>query len=191
VGGTGNDTYIVYAGTDQVIENPGEGTDTVRSSVSFALPDNVENLTLTGTAAINGTGNSLANVITGNASANVISGGGGADTLTGGAGADQYAFIAISDSPSGAADLITDFSGKKGQGDKIDLSAIDAISNTAANDAFTLVNKFNGHAGQAYSSYDSHAGTTNIYLDVNGDRSADMVIQLSGHINLATADFIF
>jgi Ca2+-binding RTX toxin-like protein len=190
-GGTGDDTYIVYAGTDQVIENPGEGTDLVRSSVSLTLAANVENLTLTGTAAINGTGNGLANVITGNASANVITGGGGGDTLIGGAGADRYTFTAISDSTSGAADLIMDFSGKKGQGDKIDLSAIDANANTAANDAFKLVNKFNGHAGQAYSSYDIHSGTTNIYLDVNGDRLADMVIQLSGNVNLTMADFIF
>ena len=201
-GGTGDDTYIVYAATDQVIEKAGEGTDTVRSSFSYTLGNDLENLTLTGTAATNGTGNGLANVITGNSAANVITGGGGGDTLvgggggdmlTGGAGADRFKFTATSDSAPGAADVITDFSGKTGpraQGDKIDLSAIDANSNTAANDAFSLVNKFSGQAGQAYSSYDKQSGTTSIYLDVDGDRSPDMVILLLGHVNLTTSDFI-
>lgn len=190
-GGAGNDTYVIYAAIDQVIENPGEGTDLVRSSISYALADNLENLTLTGTTAINGTGNGVANVIIGNSAANLITGGGGGDTLTGGAGADRFKYTDMSDSAPGAPDLITDFSGKKGQGDKIDLSAIDAKANTAANDAFKLVQKFNGHAGQAYSSYDSQSGTTNIYLDVDGDRSADMVIHLLANLNLAASDFIF
>ncbi|MEO6255204.1 MAG: calcium-binding protein [Sphingomicrobium sp.] len=192
-GGTGDDTYIVYSATDHVVEQTGEGTDLVRSSASFALSDNVENLTLTGTAAINGTGNGLANTIIGNSAANVISGGGGADRLTGGLGGDIFKFTALSDSAPGASDLITDFSGLKGkpaQGDKIDLSAIDANSHTGANDAFALVNKFTGHAGQAYASWDKQSGTTKVYLDVDGDRSADMVIQLSGHLNLVAGDFI-
>jgi len=192
-GGTGDDTYVVYDGSDQVVENSGQGTDTVRSSVSYSLPDNVENLTLTGAGAINGTGNGAANAITGNAAANLIIGGSGADTLRGAAGADTFKFTALSDSAPAAADVIMDFSGKKGghpQGDKIDLSAIDANTGTGANDAFTLVNKFSGQAGQAYSSYDSHAGLTHIYLDVNGDRSADMLINLQGHLNLTAADFI-
>jgi Ca2+-binding RTX toxin-like protein len=190
-GGAGNDTYVVYAASDQVIENFGEGTDTVRSSASYALGDNVENLTLTGTTAINGTGNGLGNLIIGNSAANVIIGGGGVDTLTGGAGADLFKFIALSDSAPGAADLITDFISSKKGGDKIDLSAIDANSHTLANDAFTLVSKFTGHAGQAYTSYDKQSGMTNIYLDVDGDRSADMVIHLSGHLSLTAGDFIF
>ena len=190
-GGTGNDTYVVYAATDQVIENAGEGTDTVRTSVSLALPDNVENLTLTGAAAIDGTGNNLANAITGNSGANVIIGGGGADVLSGAAGADRFKFLALSDSAPGFEDLITDFSGRKGQGDKIDLSAIDANSNTAANDAFSLVNKFSGKAGQLVVDYDKQTGLTSISLDVNGDRLADMVIELSGQVKLAASDFIF
>ena len=148
---------------------------------------------LTGSTAINGTGNGLANAITGNAGANVIIGGAGADTFTGGAGADTFRFTALSDSTAAAGDHIVDFSGKKGmrpQGDKIDLSAIDANSATGANEAFTLVNKFNGHAGQAYFSYDAHAGTTDVYLDVDGDKAADMVIHLDGHVTLTSADFI-
>ena len=87
-GGLGNDTYIVDLLGDQAIENPGEGTDTVNASISFTLGANVEKLTLTGAASINGTGNSLANTITGNAAANILTGLDGNDTLNGGAGAD-------------------------------------------------------------------------------------------------------
>jgi Ca2+-binding RTX toxin-like protein len=187
-GGTGNDTYIVYKASDQVIEKVGEGTDSVRSSGSYALSDNVENLTLIGTGAINGTGNGLANVIIGNARANVITGGGNADTLTGAGGADRFKYAALSDSAPGAADRITDF--KKTQGDKIDLSVLDANTNTAANDAFKFVSAFTGQAGQVYASYNAGSGTTNIYLDVNGDSTADMVIQLSGQVSLTGGDFI-
>ena len=90
IGGLGNDTYIVDAPGDIVIENTGEGTDTVQSSISYALVANVENLTLTGTTAINATGNELNNIITGNSGNNILDGGAGADTLTGGAGNDTY-----------------------------------------------------------------------------------------------------
>ncbi|AFZ24601.1 Ca2+-binding protein, RTX toxin [Cylindrospermum stagnale PCC 7417] len=90
IGGTGNDTYIVDTITDTITENANEGTDTIQSSVSFSLAalTNVENLTLTGTAAINGTGNTGNNVITGNSGNNTLNGGAGNDTLDGGAGVD-------------------------------------------------------------------------------------------------------
>jgi len=98
IGGRGNDTYIVdtiaslFVPGDMVIENANEGTDTVRASVSYTLPDNVENLILTGRTNINGTGNSLNNIITGNTGNNILNGGAGADTLTGGTGADTFVF---------------------------------------------------------------------------------------------------
>ena len=87
-GRLGNDIYVIDNVGDVVIENVGEGTDTVQSSISHSLVADVENLTLTGIAAINGTGNDLNNNIVGNAAANVLTGGGGNDTLNGGTGAD-------------------------------------------------------------------------------------------------------
>ena len=90
IGGLGNDTYIVDNPGDVVIENPNEGIDTVQSSITYTLGANIENLTLTGIASINGTGNSLNNIITGNSADNVLDGGTGADTLIGGLGNDTY-----------------------------------------------------------------------------------------------------
>lgn len=86
----GNDTYIVNHSGDVVIEAAAQGTDTIMSSVSYSLPNNVENLTLTGSGNINGTGNSLANVLSGNSGNNTLDGGAGADRMAGGAGNDTY-----------------------------------------------------------------------------------------------------
>lgn len=88
IGGLGNDTYTVDQAGDVVVELAGEGTDKVQASFTYTLGDHLENLTLTGSAAINGSGNSLNNVITGNTAANLLVGGAGNDTLNGGAGAD-------------------------------------------------------------------------------------------------------
>ena len=97
IGGSGDDSYSVDNVSDVVTEDANAGTDLVSSSVSYLLPINVENLTLTGTAALNGTGNDQANVMVGNAANNQLNGGSGADILIGGRGNDSYIIDNASD----------------------------------------------------------------------------------------------
>ncbi|BFU93210.1 MAG: hypothetical protein NTAFB01_43970 [Nitrospira sp.] len=85
-GGVGNDTYVIASAGDVITENQNEGIDTALSAVSYQLSDNVENLTLTGMAAINSIGNEMNNVLTGNSATNVLTGEVGDDTYVVGAG---------------------------------------------------------------------------------------------------------
>jgi Ca2+-binding RTX toxin-like protein len=86
-GGLGDDRYFVTAG--DLLADSG-GIDTVESGVTWILANGFENLLLTGTANINGTGNSGNNIIAGNSGNNAISGRDGDDFLTGGAGNDTF-----------------------------------------------------------------------------------------------------
>jgi Ca2+-binding RTX toxin-like protein len=89
IGGAGNDSYTVDNANDLVTEKTAEGIDLINSSVSYQLSANVENLTLTGKAAINASGNADNNILTGNAGMNSLSGNEGMDTLLGLAGNDS------------------------------------------------------------------------------------------------------
>jgi Ca2+-binding RTX toxin-like protein len=208
VGGTGDDRYLVGSG-DTVVEASGEGNDSVYALSSYVLTagQHVEFLAAFnggGTDALDLTGNELNNVIQGNAGANVLLGAagsdyliglGGADTLdggegqdflVGGAGADVFRFTSVSHSPLGLADTISDFESGI---DKIDLSAIDADSTTAGDQAFTFLGSgaFTNHAGELR--YEQIGGQFHIFGDVDGNGSADLHIVAYAPA-LTASDFI-
>jgi Ca2+-binding RTX toxin-like protein len=144
VGGTGDDTYVVDSATDTITENSSEGTDTVQSGATITLASNVENLTLTGSSGINGTGNTLANVITGNSGNNTLTGGDGNDTLDGGAGTDTLVGGADNDTyiVDSATDTITE--GSSAGTDTVLSSATITLTTNVENLTLTGSSNING-----------------------------------------------
>ncbi len=144
IGGDGNDTYTVDNLGDIVTENFNDvlaGVDTVNSSVSFTLGFGLENLNLTGSDNIDGTGNSNNNVINGNSGSNIINGGFGNDTLVGGASADKFVFNSLFE----GIDVIQDFSFS--ESDKIQISQSGFGSSSSNDFSYNTANgdlSFNG-----------------------------------------------
>ena len=134
-------------------------------------------------------GSAGADALTGNGLANALNGGAGKDTMTGLAGADRFVFTSAAHSAVGAnADRITDFS--HAQGDRIDLTAIDASTGAAGDQAFAFLGTgaYTGVAGQLR--YSVVGGVTTIAGDINGDKASDFHIQLTGAVNLVAGDFV-
>ncbi len=195
-GGAGADTLDGGAGTDTA----SYFTSAVGVSVSLATGagsgGDAQGDVLTGVEVLSGsqgndslTGDAGANTLQGWNGSDVLTGGNGKDTLTGGAGADRFAYGSAAESTVGAdADRITDFT--RTQNDRIDLSAIDASTALAGNQAFSFIGTglYTGVAGQLR--YAVTNGVTTIAGDVNGDKVSDFHIQLTGSIALLAADFI-
>ena len=205
-GRAGNDTYVVDYATDKVIEtSAAHGTDKVLSAISYKLPEYVEHLTLTGTAAINGSGNSLANRLTGNGGDNVLRGGAGIDTISGGvgndslyggsggdvlkgeAGADRFYFDSA---PGGSnADRILDFSAAD---DAIwldrDIFAAIAANGTLSAAAFRVGTRAADASDRII--YDKPDGQIFYDADGNGAGAALLLATVTPGITLTNADFV-
>jgi Ca2+-binding RTX toxin-like protein len=206
LGGAGNDTFILNSRGDRISD--ASGTDHVKSAFSYTLGAGFDSLTLTGSGAFNGTGNSLRNVLVGNNVANTLSGGGAKDTLngsggndilvggaaadryTGGTGADRFQFKAKADSTVavGGRDTILDF--VRSQGDRVDLTALDANLRKAGNQAFDFIGAkaFGGDAGELR--FSKGSGSTLVRADINGDRKADFAFAFDDPLALIARDFL-
>jgi len=124
--------------------------------------------------------------IYGNGGDDVIVGGAGSDSMRGGAGADRFVVENTADTPTSGRDWIIDFS--HAEGDRIDLSGIDAIA-SGANDAFSFVSAFSGVAGQLIVT--GTPGNVLVQGDVNGDSVADFTILVTGQaVPLVASDFV-
>ncbi len=152
VGGKGDDRYIGDSSSDKITEVAGQGSDRVTSSVSYTLASNLEQLTLSGSAAINATGNSLANLLTGNSGANRLNGGSGADSMVGGAGNDTYVV-------DHTGDRITDTSGI----DTVESSIAYALAATLERLTLTGSSSVNGSGNAGVNVLTGNSG--NITLD--------------------------
>lgn len=168
-GGSGNDSLSGLGGNDRL--NGGNHNDTL----------------------IGGGGRDTLN---GGNGADAIFGGGGLDIMTGGAGADTFVFLTARESTASTrrTDKIKDF--RPGQ-DKIDLSAIDASTVFDGDDAFVFRGQKpfgQSNQGEVYFEKVDAPGSTNdrtyVYLDTDGDRAPEMVIELTGLHNLTAGDFI-
>lgn len=187
-GGEGNDTLNGGKGDDKLdggngndLLLGGKGNDTLKGGNGN---DNLDG----------GKGNDS---LKGGAGNDTLTGGGGQDTLSGGSEADTFRFVAVTDSTNKKPDFITDFS--QAQGDKIDLSAIDAIATTpGVNDAFVLDGKgkadtavAEGHIGWFTVNKPGNANDrTFIRINNDADAAIDMTIELKGVVKLVAADFI-
>ncbi len=204
-GGDGDDILRGGAGADDL--DGGAGTDTASyytglAGVAVSLVTGIgsggaaEGDTLAGIENLAGSqgndslvGNSGANALNGSNGNDILTGAGGKDMLTGGAGADRFVYSSTAQSPVGAgADRIADFS--HAQGDRIDLSGIDANTDAAGDQAFGFIGTaaYSGVAGQLR--YAVSGGVTTIAGDVDGDKVSDFQIQLTGSIALVAGDFV-
>ncbi len=210
-GGLGNDTYIVGTG-DTIVENANEGTDTVQAAISINLGSyaNIENATVTGTAALTLTGTTGTNVLTGNSGANILDDGsttltvGSADTLVGGAGNDTYyvhnAGDVINEASGGGTDLVNFYDVT--DGDTYTLSAnvenltlqgtanINGTGSTVSNVITGNAgdNVLDGGGGTAVDTFIGGAGNDTYHIYVAADKITESTLASGGTADTVIAD---
>lgn len=184
-GGAGDDLYLVDDSGDSVVEATGGGIDTVVSTVSYRLGLHQDNLILSGTDALTGTGNALANLITGNRGDNALNGGGGADVLTGGLGADRFIFRSALGGDN--VDAIADFT--IGQ-DRIILGR-KHFDQIGPDGALATAAFHNGPAADADHRILYDAATGHIFYDSDGSGAAAAILfaTVTPGMALSAADF--
>jgi hypothetical protein len=168
-GGADNDIYVVDNAGDVVTEVAAEGTDTVRTHISYTLGVNVGNLELVGSSGISGTGNALDNEITGNDYYNVIEGGGGADTINGGDGLDTASYAG-----SSAGVVVNLLTGVTAGGDAAGdtLVSIERLLGSANDDVLVGTHGGNYIDGSGGADYMRGLGGRDTYI---GDNTGDIV----------------
>jgi Ca2+-binding RTX toxin-like protein len=176
-----NDTYDGAAGRLTGTVFAGAGNDTV---IGGADNDRFEGED--GNDAL--TGNGGKDILLGGVGLDRLTGGLGADTLTGGTGADRFIFKAAAESRGGTRDTIVDFS--RGQGDRIQLTAIDANTKLAGNQAFTFIGTagFSGKAGELR--FQKIGTDTHIQADIDGNRTVDFLIVSDAPVSFVKGDFL-
>jgi serralysin len=179
-GGSGNDTYGVYNSATMIVENAGEGTDTVWSAVNYTLAANIENIYLVGN--INGTGNAGSNTIYGyGVGDNIIDGGDGIDNLFGGAGNDTFILSKSS------ADNIGDF---EVGNDKLQISASTfgggLVANVALFSTQLLVGAGATVASNTIQRFIYNSSNGDLFFDADGSASDTISVKISNLSNLAS-----
>ncbi|WP_157218723.1 calcium-binding protein [Flavisphingomonas formosensis] len=177
---TGSAYDDVITGSAQVnILYGGNGNDTIDAGSSNDTVDGgYGNDVLKGAAGDD--------ILTGGVGLDTLTGGAGADTLTGGTQNDTFVYLAVGDSTLAATDRITDFA----KGDILDVSAIDANTKVAGDQAFVLASAFTHTAGEFTLTYDAGTNTTTALFDTNGDAAADMAILFTGNVTTSTSTWL-
>ncbi|MFD1983543.1 CAP domain-containing protein [Mesorhizobium newzealandense] len=190
-GAQGNDTYYVDNAGDHVVETIGQGTDNVQAYVNFNLSgQELENLQLRSAASINGTGNSIANVIGGNSGNNVINGLGGNDTLSGAQGQDSFVFTTALDASTNV-DHITDFS-VADDTIQVDNLIFAALGGNGTLTADQFVANASGTAANTSQHIIYETDTGWLYYDSNGSTAGGSThfATLAANLALTNADFV-
>jgi VCBS repeat-containing protein len=185
-GGSGDDIYGVYNSATVIIENAGEGTDTVWSAVDYTLTANVENMYLVGNAT--GTGNDSSNTIIGfGAGDNTIyglggddylDGGAGNNTLTGGVGIDTFVLSA----PNSGLNIVTDFA----------TNEFLKVSNFTSLAGLTVTVGAGLSTATAANQFILDSSNGSLYFDADGvgGNNAVKLATLQGSTSLSAANFI-